>query len=69
MDAVVTTPNVNVHFAGSIGKKCIVISPFDNELFLYPELNDGKCEWYKNQKTLILKDNLDSIIKEITKLL
>jgi hypothetical protein len=33
LDAVVTTPNVNVHFAGSVGKKCIVASPFDNELF------------------------------------
>ena len=69
LDAVVTTPNVNVHFAGSIGKKCVVASPFDNELFLYSKLNDGKCEWYKNQKTLIVNDDLDSILKEITKLL
>ena len=69
LDAVVTTPNVNVHFAGSIGKKCIVISPFDNELFLYSKLNDGKSEWYKNQKTFIVNDDLDSILKEITKLL
>ena len=38
------------------------------ELFLYSGLNDGKCEWYKNQKTLILNDNLNSIIKEITEL-
>ncbi len=69
LDAVVTTPNVNVHFAGSIGKKCIVASPFDNELFLYSKLNDGKSEWYKNQKTFIVNDNLDSVLKEITKLL
>ena len=69
LDAVVTTPNVNVHFAGSIGKKCIVASPFDNELFLYSKLNDGKSEWYKNQKTFIVNDDLDSVLKEITKLL
>ena len=67
LDAVVTTPNVNVHFAGSIGKKCLVISPFDNEFFLYSKLNDGKCEWYKNQKTFIVNDNLNSIFKQITK--
>ena len=69
LDAVVTTPNVNVHFAGSVGKKCIVASPFDNELFLYSKLNDGKSEWYKNQKTFIVNDDLDSVLKEITKLL
>ena len=67
LDVVVTTPNVNVHFAGSIGKKCVVVSPFDNEFFLYSKLNDGKCEWYKNQKTFIVNDNLDSILEEITK--
>ena len=67
LDAVVTTPNVNVHFAGSIGKKCVVVSPFDNEFFVYSKLNDGKCEWYKNQKTFIVNDNLDSIHEEITK--
>jgi len=33
------------------------------------KLDDGKCEWYKNQKTLIVNDNLDSILKKITKLL
>ena len=49
-------------------KKCIVIYPFYNELFLYSGLNDGKCEWYKNQKTLILNDNLNSIIKETAKI-
>ena len=69
LDAVVTTPNVNVHFAGSVGKKCIVASPFDNELFLYSKLNDGKCEWYKNQKTFIVNNDLNSVLKEITKLL
>jgi hypothetical protein len=67
LDAVVTTPTVNIDLAGSIGKKCIVISPFDCEIFTCSKLNDGKSEWYKNQKTLILDDNLDSIIGKINK--
>ena len=69
LDAVVTTPTVNIDFAGSIGKKCIVISPFDCEIFTCSKLNEGKSEWYKNQKTFIVNDDLDFILKEITRLL
>ena len=67
LDAVVTTPTVNIDLAGSIGKKCIVISPFDCEIFTCSKINEGKSEWYKNQKTLILDDNLESIIGKINK--
>ena len=67
LDAVVTTPTVNIDLAGSIGKKCIVISPFDCEIFTCSKLNKGKSEWYKNQKTIILDNNLDSIIRKINK--
>ena len=67
LDAVVTTPTVNIDLAGSIGKKCIVISPFDCEIFTCSKLNEGKSEWYKNQKTIILDNNLDSIIRKINK--
>ena len=67
LDAVVTTPTINIDLAGSIGKKCIVISPFDCEIFTCSKLNEGKSEWYKNQKTLILDDNLESIIRKINK--
>ena len=69
LDAVVTTPTVNIDLAGSIGKKCIVISPFDCEIFTCSKLNEGKSEWYKNQKTFIVNDDLDFILKEITRLL
>ena len=65
LDLVVTTPNVNVHFSGSIAKKCIVLSPIYNELFLYTGNNKGKCEWYKNQKTFIIKNNLNKVLKEV----
>ena len=67
LDLVITTPNVNVHFAGSIGKKCIVISPAYNELFLYSEVNKGKCEWYKNQTNLIINNNIKSVLNETIK--
>ena len=58
-------PNVNVHFSGSIAKKCIVLSPLYNELFLYTGVNKGTCEWYKNQKTFIIKNNLNKALKEV----
>ena len=69
LDLVITTPNVNVHFAGSIGKKCLVLSPIYNELFLYSGLNQGRCEWYRNQKTFIINDNLKFISKKLVTLL
>ena len=65
LDLVITTPNVNVHFSGAIGKKCLVISPLYNELFLYSDINNGECEWYKNQKNIIVQNNLDIILKNI----
>ena len=65
LDLVVTTPNVNAHFAGSIGKSCMVLSPLYNEVFMYSDLNDGKCEWYKNQKTMVIDNNLEKKIETI----
>ena len=65
LDLVVTTPNVNVHFAGAIGKSCMVLSPLYNEVFMYSDLNDGKCEWYKNQKTMVIENNLEKKIEII----
>ena len=67
LDVVVSTPTVNIDLAGSIGKKCIVISPFDCEIFTCSKLNKGKSEWYKNQETIILDHNLDSVITKINK--
>ncbi len=67
LDAVVTTPTENIDLAGSIGKKCIAISPFDCEIFTCSKLNEGRSEWYKNQKTFIVNDDLDSVIRKINK--
>ena len=69
LDLVVTTPNVNVHFAGAIGKSCMVLSPLYNEVFMYSDLNDGKCEWYKNQKTMVIENNLDSTLLKMKNLI
>ena len=50
LDAVVTTPTVNIDLAGSIGKKCIVISPFDCEIFTCSKLNEGNLNGTKIKK-------------------
>ena len=67
LDLVITTPNLNTHLAGSIGKKCISLFDIGYEDIMNSIANDGKNEWYQNLKILQVDDNLEDKVKEIKK--
>ena len=67
LDLVVTTPNLNTHLAGSVGKKCVSLFDIGYEDIMNSNVNDGRNEWYQNLEILQVHDNLEDKIKEIKK--
>ena len=67
LNLVLTTPNLNTHLAGSIGKNCISLFDIGYEDIMNNNVNNGKNEWYNSLKILQVDNNLNDKIQEIKK--
>ena len=62
LDFVVTSPNLTIHLAGSVGKKCLAFYHQEYESILNSETT--KNEWYKNLKITQFTNNLKAKVEE-----
>ena len=67
LDMIITSPNLNTHLAGAIGKKCITIFDVGYEDIMNSSLNDGVSEWYKSVKIVQINNDLEKQINKIIK--
>ena len=63
LDHVVTSPNVTIHLAGSIGKNCIAFYNSNYESIFNSPIK-RKNEWYENLKIIQFNYGLKKRIKD-----
>ena len=61
LDCVVTSPNVTIHLAGAIGKKCLAFYHSEYESILNQK---SKNDWYKNLKIVQFNQNLSDVVSK-----
>ena len=57
----VTSPNVTIHLAGAIGKKCLAFYHSEYESILNQK---SKNDWYKNLKIVQFNQNLSDVVSK-----
>ena len=60
---VVTSPNVTIHLAGSIGKRCLAFYNVHYES-IFNSPTKGKNEWYGNLKIIQFDHGLKKRVKD-----
>ena len=71
LDYVITIDNINAQIAGALGIKTFVITPYNNENFIFSNLNKEKCDWYPSINVNYINNHsnynkkLRNIIKKI----
>ncbi len=66
LDCVVTSPNVTIHLAGAIGKKCLAFYHSEYESILNQKF---KNDWYNNLKIIQFNQDLPNIVTKEKKFL
>ena len=57
LDCVITIDNINAQISGALGVKTFVITPYNNENFIFSKLNKDKCDWYPSMNVNYINTN------------
>ena len=57
LDYEITIDNINAQISGALGIKTFVITSYNNENFIFSNLNKAKCDWYPSMNVNYINTN------------